>query len=346
MRLTLFINPEHAPGDALDKRLAEHVEQVAVAREAGYDGVTIGTHLSYGSAVWFPPFQTLMHLAPAAQGMTLSTCMLVLPLHHPLQIASEAAFLDVASGGRFTLGVSPGWSHEEFEVLGLDQHARIGRFRESVSLIQRLWTEESVDFAGQHFQTKGLSLALKPARRPRPPMWFGASVARAVERVAELADTSLGDSWVASSHLTEDVITEQAQLFRTRLEALGKPMPAEFPLLRNIVVAPDRETAVREAGPFLAASYRVFGQWGLFTDVVGAGKAQLDLPELIAGRVVIGSPEECAEDLVRLARATGFTRLIARVQWMGMDQRIVRRTIELLAERVLPLVQRELGRAV
>jgi hypothetical protein len=82
---------------------------------------------------------------------------------------------------------------------------------------------------------------------------------------------------------------------------------------------------------------------GLFTDVVGAGKAQLDLPELLAGRVVIGSPEECAEDLVRLARATGFTRLIARVQWMGMDQRIVRRTIELLAERVLPLVQRELG---
>jgi alkanesulfonate monooxygenase SsuD/methylene tetrahydromethanopterin reductase-like flavin-dependent oxidoreductase (luciferase family) len=113
--------------------------------------------------------------------------------------------------------------------------------------------------------------------------------------------------------------------------------------LRNIVVAPDRATALREAGPFLEASYRVFGQWGLFTEVVGAGKSQLDLAELIAGRVVIGSPEECAGDLVRLARMTGFTRLIARVQWMGMDQRIVRRTIELLAERVLPLAQRELG---
>jgi hypothetical protein len=46
---------------------------------------------------------------------------------------------------------------------------------------------------------------------------------------------------------------------------------------------------------------------------------------------------------VKLARATGFTRLIARVQWMGMDQSIVRRSIELLADRVLPLVQKELG---
>lgn len=73
VQLTLFINPEHPPGDPLDARLAEHVEQVRVARASGYDGVTIGTHLSYGSAAWLPPFQTLLHLAPAAAGMSLST---------------------------------------------------------------------------------------------------------------------------------------------------------------------------------------------------------------------------------------------------------------------------------
>jgi alkanesulfonate monooxygenase SsuD/methylene tetrahydromethanopterin reductase-like flavin-dependent oxidoreductase (luciferase family) len=228
-----------------------------------------------------------MHLAPAAEGMMLSTCMLVLPFYHPLHIATEAAFLDMATGGRFTLGVSPGWTKEEFQVLGLDHHTRIGRFKESVTLIQRLWTEDDVDFNGKYFQTEGLSLAQKPTKQPRPSMWFGGSVVPAVERVAGLADTSLGDSWVASSHLTEDVITKQAHVFRETLEESGKPMPAEFPLLRNVVVAPDRETALRDAGPFLEASYRVFGQWGLFTDVVGSDKAQLDLPELIAGRVVL-----------------------------------------------------------
>jgi alkanesulfonate monooxygenase SsuD/methylene tetrahydromethanopterin reductase-like flavin-dependent oxidoreductase (luciferase family) len=148
---------------------------------------------------------------------------------------------------------------------------------------------------------------------------------------------------VASSHLTEDVITAQATVFRETLAEQGKPMPETFPLLRNVVVAHDRETALRDAGPFLEASYRVFGQWGLFTDIVGAGKAQLDLEELVAGRVVIGSPEECAEELVTLARNTGYSRLIARVQWMGMDQNLVLRTIELLADRVLPLMQKELG---
>lgn len=62
-------------------------------------------------------------------------------------------------------------------------------------------------------------------------------------------------------------------------------MPADFPVLRDIVVAKDKKTALREAGPSLAASYRVFGQWGLFREVVGSGRDQLELEELLAERV-------------------------------------------------------------
>jgi alkanesulfonate monooxygenase SsuD/methylene tetrahydromethanopterin reductase-like flavin-dependent oxidoreductase (luciferase family) len=340
--LTLFINPEHAAGDPLDIRLAEHVEQVSLARDAGYSGITIGSHLSYGSSAWLPAFPTLARLAPAATGLSLSTCMLVLPYHHPILVAEDAAFLDIASGGRFTLGVSAGWARDEFDLLGLNRRERIGRFEESVKLIARLWSEDRVTAAGRHFRVDDCALALRPLQQPRPPMWFGGSAIRSVERAASLADTALGDSWVASSHLTEPVIVDQARAFSERLAVLGKPRPPDFPLLRNIVVAHDRATAVREAGPYLEASYRLFDRWGLFTEVVGDHSATKGLPELLAGRVIIGSPEECAEDLVRLTRATGFTRLIARVQWMGMEQRIVLRTIELLAREVLPVVEREL----
>jgi len=341
--LTLFINPEHPRGDPLDLRLAEHVDQVTLAQEAGYGGITIGSHLSYGSSAWLPAFPTLARLAPAATGMSLSTCMLVLPYHHPILVAEEAAFLDIVCGGRFTLGVSAGWALDEFELLGLNRRERVGRFEESAKLIARLWSEDRVTTAGRYFRVDDCTLAQRPLQQPRPPMWFGGSAIRSVERAATLADTSLGDSWVASSHLTEAVIVDQTQAFSDRLAVLGKPRPLEFPLLRNIVVAKDRVTAVREAGPCLEASYRVFDKWGLFTDVVGDQSATRGLPELLAGRVIIGSPEECAEDLVRLIRATGFTRLIARVQWMGMEQRIVLRTIELLAREVLPMVKHELG---
>ena len=343
MDLTLFVSPEHRQDEDFTHCFDQHIEQVELARDLGYDGVAIGSHLCYSDAAWFPPLESLMRLAAVADGMTLSTCMLVLPLHHPLLVAQQAALLDTVCGGNFILGVSQGWQEEEFRLVGIDFHERLGRFREGVTLIQRLWTEDAVDFSGKYFSYEKLSLMLKPARKPRPPMWFGGSVEKAVARAATLADTALGDSWVASSHLTEEVITAQAQVFRGRLQELGKPMPREFPLLRNIVVAPDKETAIREAGPFIADSYRIFGEWGLFTNVVGSGKEQLEFEELLAGRVIIGSPEDCAEEIVRLAKATGCTRFVARNQWYGMDQRTTLRTIELLATEVKPLVDKALA---
>ncbi len=343
MRLTLFINPEHPAGDPLDRRLAEHLEQVRVARQAGFDGVTIGHHLSLGAAVWLPPFETLARLVAEADGMSLGTCMLILPLFHPVHVAQQAALLDVMSGGRLVLGVAPGWQEDEYRAVGVDFHRRFGRFTEAVTLVQRLWTEERVDVAGKHFELSGATLAIRPLKRPRPPLWFGGSTQPAIDRVAGLADPALGDSWVASSHLTEAVITTQTRVFRDALAARGKTMPADFPILRNIVVAPDRETALRDAAPYLAASYRVFGDAGLFRRIVGSGKDQLDLPELVDGRVVLGSPEEVAASLARLVRAGGFTRLVCRLQWLGMPQPLVLRSLELLSTRVMPLLETMLG---
>ena len=110
MGLTLFINPEHPAGDALDVRVAEHERQVSIARAAGCDGVTIGTHLSYGSAALAASPSDAGPPGRVRRGMSLSTCMLVLPHHHPVQVAIDGAFLDVVCGGRFVLGASAGWT--------------------------------------------------------------------------------------------------------------------------------------------------------------------------------------------------------------------------------------------
>src|SRR5262245_4274131 len=340
MKLTLFINPEHPAGAPLGPRLAEHAEQVRVARQLGFDAIVMGHHLSHGATVWFPPLPTLARLAAEAEGMALGTCMLVLPLFNPVHVAEEAALLDVLCGGRLVLGVAPGWQQDEYRSIGVEYGRRIRRFVEAVTVVRRLWAEDRVDFEGQHFSVAGLSLALKPTRRPRPPLWFGGSTDHAIERAAQLVDPSAGDTWVPSSHLTHDVVAGQVGVFRRALSELGKPFPSEFPVLRNIVVAPDRETAIREAGPYLEASYHVFGQWGLFTQIVGTDKRPPDLSELLNGRVVIGGPEECAAELLRLFEAVRFDRLVCRVQWMGMEQRLVLRTIELLGDRVIPLVAR------
>ena len=342
MKLTLHIGNEHRPSESMAQRLAEHVEQVRLAREVGFDGVSIGNHLSYSATAWFPPFETLMRLAGEADGMSLATCMLVLPLYHPLHVAEQAALLDAACGGRAILGVSPGWQQDEFELMGVDHHRRFSRFTEAVTLITKLFTEEEVSVEGKHFRADKLRLALKPTQKPRPPMWLGGSVENAVKRAASIAETELGDTWVASAHLKTDVILQQALVFKATLAELGKPAPEDFPVLRNMVVAPDRATAIREVGPAIAESYKIFGNWGLFTQVVGDAKSHPEFEDLIGGRFVIGSPEEAAEEITRIAEVTQCTRMVCRIQWVGMEQRHVLRTIELLGDKVAPLVRRNL----
>src|SRR5262245_39489055 len=64
---------------------------------------------------------------------------------------------------------------------------------------------------------------------------------------------------------------------------------------------------------------------------------------LIADRFIIGSPEECAEQITALMRATGCNRLVTRMQWVGMEHKYVMRTIELLGNKVAPLVDKALA---
>jgi hypothetical protein len=87
----------------------------------------------------------------------------------------------------------------------------------------------------------------------------------------------------------------------------------------------------------------VFGNWGLFTDVVGDAKSHPEFEDLIADRFIIGSPEECAAQITELIQGTGCNRLVARIQWVGMEHRYVMRTIELLGNEVAPLVRKALA---
>ena len=105
MDLTLFINNEHRADDDLPARFNDHIEQVRVARQAGYNGVAVGNHLSFGSTAWFPPLETLMRLSAEADGMSLSTCMLVLPLYHPLHVVEQASLLGALYYGFFGVGL-------------------------------------------------------------------------------------------------------------------------------------------------------------------------------------------------------------------------------------------------
>ena len=130
------------------------------------------------------------------------------------------------------------------------------------------------------------------------------------------------------------------ETYRQALADCGKPFPAELPVLRNVYVARDMETALDEARAHFEASYEVFGDWGLFEDVLRTGKRQLRGQELLSGRLIIGGPGDCLEQIAACRARIPVGCLILRMQWMGLPHARVARAIALAGEKLLPELRR------
>ena len=120
------------------------------------------------------------------------------------------------------------------------------------------------------------------------------------------------------------------------LQQAGKPTDGELPIIKELYVAPDRRTAVEECRPFLEAKYKAYGAWGQDKALPPGDRFDLAFEELAQDRFIIGDPDDCIRELTRHVDALGVNCVILRIQWPGMEQAKVLRTIELLAERVMP----------
>src|SRR5262249_59928447 len=105
-------------------------------------------------------------VAARTSRMRIGTFVLLLPFQHPVRVAEDATCVDILSNGRFDLGVGQGYSYKEFNALCMPREERSARLREGVELIQRLWNEEQVTFAGKFTQVKGVTLSPRPVQQP------------------------------------------------------------------------------------------------------------------------------------------------------------------------------------
>lgn len=132
------------------------------------------------------PFVLFGFLA-AITAAELVTGIVIVPQRQTVLVAKQAAEVDLLTGGRFRFGVGVGWNPVEYEALGKNFRDRGRRLEEQVALMRRIWTEESVTFAGEFDTVTGAGIAPMPVQRPIP-VWFGGSSDPAYRRMGRLAD--------------------------------------------------------------------------------------------------------------------------------------------------------------
>lgn len=326
MKFGLYLSHQYPPEDSLPQRITELVDFVQTGRDLGFDSLFVLHHYA-GNLQTLQPLTLLANLAAHSGQMQLGTGVLILPLLHPLHVAEEVATLDQVSSGRVILGVGAGYRDNEFAAFGVDKESRGGRFRESLDLVRRLMGGEEVTHQGKFYSLNGVRAGVLPVQRPYPPIWIGAQTDKTIRRAAELAD-----AWVAPPSSKLRWAARMVEHYQACRSELGRSSPTDMAIMLETALAPDGETARREALPYILKEYEYYSEYGLqwlFRD---------RFQELANESFLFGSPAEVSAHLINLARA-GYNHFLFRCAWGGMPHDKAMRTLRLLAEQVMPEVR-------
>jgi alkanesulfonate monooxygenase SsuD/methylene tetrahydromethanopterin reductase-like flavin-dependent oxidoreductase (luciferase family) len=150
------------------------LERTLAAEAAGFDSVLLMDHFAAPMAPEIDTFEGwTVATALAARTSTIRIGHLVLcdPFRHPVLLAKTAASFDVISNGRLELGIGWGSVPDELRTFGFGPQpasTRASRLRETLEILELMFSGEPFDFAGEHFTLQGATGRPVPAQTHVP----------------------------------------------------------------------------------------------------------------------------------------------------------------------------------
>jgi flavin-dependent trigonelline monooxygenase, oxygenase component len=248
----------------------------------------------------------------------VGTAVSVLPYHHPLMMAGEAAAVDNMLDGRLEFGVARGAYRYEYDRFQQDEATIKDKFIESLEIIDKAFRSEKVfSHSGTFYQFDASKVWPRPVQKPMPPIWVG----------AQSAPTA---AWAAhkgyhASHArfanTVDKLKVVADSFHSAREEVGyKRGELRFAALETTYVAKSRAD-LREKVQLLAARNRMhhhLNNYDQSTNDSGyifphpyEGEPDIDVLSKIW---LTGSPDEVQERLYAV-EAAGVDHVICQWTW-------------------------------
>jgi F420-dependent oxidoreductase-like protein len=162
--------------------------------EAGFDSVWTCDHFQRPSDPGGPHLDAWTILAAVAAGTSrvrLGVLVSSNTFRHPALLAKQAVTVDHVSNGRLELGIGTGWFREEHDRFGIPfppAPELVGRFRETVEIVDQLLRQDVTSYEGRHYRLTEAPFRPGPVQKPRPPLTLGAHGPRMLRLVARYAD--------------------------------------------------------------------------------------------------------------------------------------------------------------
>ena len=194
----------HAPSRTAWVTIARRVE------ELGYATLLIPDRANVGSLA---PTSALAVAASATTSLRVGSYVFCNGYRHPVLLAREAATLDLLSDGRFEPGLGTGVSSSEFQQMGIpfgSAGARVDHLAETLQIMKRLFTEETVSFTGKYYTITDMKGYPRPAQKPHPPILVAGAGERMLKLAAREADIiAIGSKITAQGVDPADATLEQ-----------------------------------------------------------------------------------------------------------------------------------------
>jgi alkanesulfonate monooxygenase SsuD/methylene tetrahydromethanopterin reductase-like flavin-dependent oxidoreductase (luciferase family) len=361
MELGYFTMPIHPPGRNYAETLKEDREAILLADRLGFTEAYVGEHVTDAAETITSCAIFLASLVHDTKRIKLGTGTLNLPNGHPAQLAANVSMLDNMLEGRFIVGISPGGlpsDMEAFENLGRD---RKQMFVECIDQMIAIWTgEPPYNLKGQFWNVStertmipeiGQGFILKPYQKPHPPI-----VITAVEPFSAGVTAAAARGWepISANFLLPQWVQSHWPKYVEGCKQGGRAAdPANWRVAKTVFVADDERTA-REYGLGAQSPYRFYYKQ-LLHKLVKAGRINLFKPsketpdqditlDFVCDRLIIaGTPDKVVDDLLAFRAETGDfgTLLYCGIDWV--DANLGRRSMELMAEKVIPQLDRAIG---
>ncbi|APR85078.1 Alkanal monooxygenase alpha chain [Minicystis rosea] len=316
------------------------VDQVVEADALGFSGVWLAErHFASGDLLFPSPMVTAAYMAAYTRRIRIGLAARVLPFHHPLHVAADAATLDILSEGRLDLGISRGSMDEApHRLFGAPREEARQRFDEELDVLRLYFKGRPFSYQGRYYKLDDVVPSPRVVQRPHPPIYVVANNPLSLDAAADQGMPV----FLNGAMRAVDVDTAM-QRYRSRAEAAGfDPDTVDMPVNRFVFVGETRTHAHRVMRePFLQflAQRATDLKAGLESRFGERAKSF----EFLAREICIfDDAEGVAARLLDLAERAGVRHALCTFNLITLDHRLAVESMRRFAREVVPRLE---GRA-
>ncbi len=320
------------------ERLGNLIEEIELADQVGLDVFGIGEH-HRKEFLDSAPAVILAAAAARTSRIRLTSAVAVLSAADPVRIFQEFATLDLISQGRAEMVVGRGSSIEAFPLFGFSLNDYDALFAEKLDLLLKIRETENITWSGKYRPAlTGQGVYPRPVQNPLP-IWLGVGG----------TPQSFVRAGVLGLPLMVAIIGGETRRFRPLVDLYweaGKRAGHSPDQLRVGVhslgyVAATTQEAADEFFPGYA---RAFTDIGKERGWPAATRAGFDAQRGQYGALLIGSPDEVVEKIIRHSEALGgVSRFTFQMNAASLPHAKLMKAIEMLGTSVAPAVRKELA---